>query len=256
MQHQQRNVTKKEGLTRMATPNTQKAQQNTKAAPPVVQAADGQVLVSSTKASGKRGRVKKEDMPFNIYFVNDKNEASGRVPDNVKYLQVKGSDNKIKNINLSDIPEDVQTKLIADGLKKRLLPYIKDVKKTNLEELYSITDTFISDVSSGKLYEKKEGDVKPGRTFDFDFWLDVAKLTAEIQVKNKVAKARLMTDEDRKGLRAKLEAMTPKDRNEKIKVWKNNKVMLFAFMKVKQARDEEKLKKMSADTDFDITSEF
>lgn len=198
-----------------------------------------------------RGRIKKVDAAYSISFLNEKGEESNRIPTVVPSVRVKGADGKTKTINLKDIPPNVLQQLAADGIRKKINFFLKDVTKQNVGQVQVLVDEFIKVTKDATLYIPKEGG-GPGRTFDYDFWLDVLARTAEIKVKAGNPKAKLMTEKTRQEARTKLEAMTPDERKEKQKAWEQDKVFKNAAMQIRAERATAKMSKDDAvDTEHD-----
>lgn len=204
---------------------------------------------SAAAAASKRGRMKKEDAPFSIMFVNDKGEDSTRMPSVIAGIKIVSFDKKAKTYPIDNIPPATMRQLAADSLKREFRATLADVTKTNISTLFTNSDEFYASAKNGNVFVYKEGG-GPGRSFDFDYWLDVVKRVSEIQVEEKMPKARLMTDKDRDTLRAKWAALTPTEREKNKVEWRKNSIFRRAELQVKLAREENK--EEDADTLFEI----
>lgn len=201
-----------------------------------------------------KGRAKKADAAYTIHFVNDKGEESGRIPTVVTAVRVKTADQKALTIPLRDIPPAVLAQLAADGARKKLNFFLKDVTKDDVGKVQTLTSEFVSVAKNATLYVPKEGG-GPGRSFDYDFWLDVLARTAEIRVKAGSPNARLMSDQMRAEARAKLEAMTPDERKSKQKEWEQNKVFKNAAVQIRAERAKAKMADISEENDVDLVAD-
>lgn len=189
-----------------------------------------------------RGRQKKTDMAYTIGFLNDKNEDSARIPANVNAVKVVDCNGKLRVISLKDIPSPVLAQLAADGLRKKLNFFYKDVTKNSVDQIQSLTDEFIKVAKDATLYIPKEGG-GPGRSFDFDFWVAVMEKASKIKVDAGNPKAKLMTDKVKAEFRTKMESWTPQERTEKKKLWEQDKAVKNAIKLVQAERVSANLKK-------------
>lgn len=226
-------------------------------ASPVVAAQAATSAEPSKVVTSKKGRVKKEDMVYSILFVGgEKNEESNRIPQNVKLIKVKGADNKVKIIDLSKIPQDVKDQLAADGLRKKISFFLKDVTKSDVGKVQTLTDELVKVINDKTLYIPKEGG-GPGRTFDFDFWIAVLERTATLKVKAGNTKVKLMSDKAKAEARLKLEAMAPDERKEKQKKWQQDKVFNVAMLQIRAERANAKMAEEETETEeYDATQDF
>lgn len=189
-------------------------------------------------ATGKRGRMKKEDAPFVINYVNDKGEISARVPNIVSAIQVVSFDKKSKTYPLDSVPPATARQLAAESFKRRLGLSLSDVTKANISSLFTNTDEFFNAAKNGTVFAYKEGG-GPGRSVDFDYWIAVVERVAEIQVKEGVKGARKMSDKDKADFRTMFEAKTNKEREEAKAKWRKNPVFRRAELQIKLEREEE-----------------
>lgn len=209
----------------------------------------------TTTKEAVKGRSKKEDTAYSIYFVNDKGEESGRIPANVTAVRVKPASGAVRNLALKDIPPAVLAQFAADGMRKKLNFFYKDITKSEVSKVQGLTDEFLGAAKNATIFVPKEGG-GPGRSFDFDFWLDVLARTAEIRVKAGNPKAKLMTDKARTEARAKLEGMTPDQRKEKQKAWEADKVFRNAAVQIRAERAKAKMANVDATGDYDASTDF
>lgn len=211
--------------------------------------------VKAEAPQAAKGRAKKEDAAYGLYFINEKGEESGRIPTTVTALRVKPASGAARTVALKDIPPAVLAQFAADGMRKKLNFFYKDVTKADVGKVQGLTDEFVSAAKNATIYVPKEGG-GPGRSFDFDFWLDVLARTAEIRVKAGNPKAKLMTDKTRAEARAKLESMSPDQRKEKQKAWEGDKVFRNAAVQIRAERAKAKMSTVDVSGDYDASTDF
>lgn len=188
-------------------------------------------------ASPARGRAKKEDMAYTIQFIDGEGKESSRIPTVVTGMVIKTGDTKVKSFSLSDIPAKVKEQLAADALRKKANFFLKDAQKGEVGKIQTLTDDLAKVTAEGTLYVPKEGG-GPGRSFDYDFWIDAMARTAELRVKAGNTKVKPMTDAIKAEFRLKLESMTPKEREEKKKKWFQDRVFKNAVMQLRAERSK------------------
>lgn len=213
----------------------QTATSNKKTAP--VNTASGPAVQAAQQAPAKRGRMKKDDAPFTINFVNDKGESSSRVPTIVSGIQIVGFDKKAKTYPIDGIPSTAILQLAADSLRRKFNGYLGDITKANIGSLFASSDEFYSSAKNGNIFVAKEGG-GPGRTIDFDYWIAVVERVAKLQVEQKIPKARLMSDKDKEDFKVMFGAWTNKEREEKKAAWRKNAVFKKAELQIKLERQD------------------
>lgn len=214
----------------------------------------GKPAATATKDAAVKGRAKKEDTAYSIIFVNDKGEESSRIPTVVTAVRVKPATGAARTVTLKDIPTAVLAQFAADGVRKKLNFFYKDVTKADVGKVQGLTDEFLGAAKNATIYVPKEGG-GPGRSFDFNFWLDVLARTAEIRVKAGNTKAKLMTDKTRAEARAKLESMSPEQRKEKQKAWEADKVFRNAAVQIRAERAKAKMSTVDVSGEYDASAD-
>lgn len=191
---------------------------------------------TTANSTDKKTRAKKGDGPVSFKFINDKNEASKRIPDNIDALQVINKAGKSKNLSISGLPVQVIRQLAASAFKVKLNSFaIASVKTNPNADVLGLADELYNNVKSGKLYVRGEGAKSPGRTFDFDLWVSamirMSQITAE-----KNPKVKPFSKKQEADLRARLEAATPADRKVMTTKWMTNPIVKRAVMEIKAER--------------------
>jgi hypothetical protein len=199
-----------------------------------------ETAVETTSKLVVRGRQKKVDAPYTITFLDGDGKESARIPAVVTAVRVTGADKKARTVALRDFPAAVLGQFAADGMRKKLGFFLKDVTKENQSNIDELVGELVTSGKNATIYVPKEGG-GPGRTYDYDFWLDVLARTAEIKVKAGNEKAKIMTPEARAEARVKLEAMTSDERKEKQRKWEKDKVFVNAAAQVRAERAKAKL---------------
>ena len=180
------------------------------------------VATPATAAAGKRGRAKKGEEAFKVYYINAEGKESNRVAADtagIKAVDKKGVSTVIK---MDGLPEAVKNQLAFSGLYTFVT---KPLKKDATNVIETVTNT-IKSITEGTLFTKSGKSA--GRAFDPDFWVSCAVRAMEIAVERKVQNAKLMTDANKKKLRADLESKTAQERNARIKQWMSNPIFVYA----------------------------
>lgn len=152
--------------------------------------------------------------PLVISFVGSDNKEGKRVSDGA---QVKVADKAGKSVVFSfdSLPVAIQKQLGIKALAKELDIYGRNGADDNGSNVLDLVKEKYSAFKDGILYSRAEGGKGgPGRSFDFDKWVQVAKLRQDIRVKNKVQDKNgkvvvAATEKQLESYRLKLEGMTP-----------------------------------------------
>lgn len=197
---------------------------------------------------GKRTRTKKADMPYHFKFLNAKSEESDSIPVGVTTIKMVLSNGKALTVDLKGISAETSEQLKADALRRKLNVACKELTKDTLDQVPGIVDSFTKALKANQLYVPAERGGGPGRVFDFDHWVEVSARFAKHRVEAKIAKAKLMTEADRKAFRAKLEAMSPDERKAlKEGVWEKNPVIKKISAALKLEKDTQKAENLEMD---------
>lgn len=190
------------------------------------------------------------DGPVSFVFIDASNKEHKRVAEGAAQVKAVAKGGKTKVYNVGTLSPAVILQLATLEFKKRLDIKIRNTVKDDANaEVIAIADDEYAALKDGVLYSRKEGGAGgPGRSFNFDMWVQIAKYASEIKAKNdKTKKAQPATEKQLAGFRTKLEAMQPKERTAQIKKFKENPYYTLAEAQYKS----EQAKKSIADGEFD-----
>ncbi len=180
------------------------------------------------QADGKKTR---GDGPVSFMFIDASNKEHKRVVDGGSQIKVVAKGGKTKTYNVSTLAPAVILQLATEAVKKRFDTFVRNtVKDDATVEVLACTDDSFALLKEGKLYSRKEGGAGgPGRTFNFDMWVTIAKYASDIIAKaDKTGKRKPASDKQLADFRGKLEAMTPKDRTAQLKKFREKPVYALA----------------------------
>lgn len=177
------------------------------------------------------GKKTRGDGPVSFVFIDGSNKEHKRVADGASQVKVLAKGGKTKTYNVSTLAPAVIMQLATMEFKKRLDIKIRNTVKDDANaEVIAIADEDYAALKEGKLFSRKEGGAGgPGRTFNFDMWVTIAKYASDIIAKaDKTGKRKPASDKQLADFRGKLEAMTPKDRTAQLKKFREKPVYALA----------------------------
>lgn len=213
-------------------------------------------MATATTASAMNGekktRAKKGEGPVSFKFVNDKNEASKRIPDVVDSVQVLNKAGKAKNYSVSNWPVNVLRQLAAASFKAKVNIAATNAVKVNPGvDVLTLIDEIYNNVKSGKLYARGEGAKSPGRTFDSALWVGALMRASQIKAEKSGGKLKPWGKKQETDLTAKLGAGSSEDRKKWTTKWMTDPVVKRAVMEIKA----ERAKNAAPSGDYDALSD-
>ena len=198
-------------------------------------------MVTTTETTAKK---KRDAGPMTIQYIgatDGKETFSSRVPaepSGIKIIERKTGREKVYSI--TKMSDDVMIGLAVSGFKKTIETYARNNAGEDDSGVIEAADAIYEQLLEGKLYSRKNGTngAARGPKFDFDFVIQVAKLT------QKRTHNRDMTDREVEQFRDKLSSVTPADRKLKIASWKKNAVFMSSWKQLDAARAAKGLKAM------------
>lgn len=186
-------------------------------------------------STGKRGRAKKGQEAFKVLFIDAENKEHNRVTPTTKSILARDKAGKTVSITMDGLPEAVKNQLAFAGLQR----FITVPLKKDASNVIDTVQKTVKELTEGKLFTK--GEKKAGRVFDSDFWVTCFCNAMDIAVIRKVQNAKKVSDENKKKLKASLEAMTAQERNVKIKQWMTNPIFVRAKKELEAANAKTKM---------------
>ena len=178
----------------------------------------------------KRGRAKKGEGPYTVSFIDNEDKEHNRVPAGVKAVKITQKDGKASSFTMTALDVKVIQQLAADGLKRAVDTFVRNGIGGDKSAIVLASEKF-EQIKSGKIYARKEGASKPGRSFDFDLYIAVAERTAKL-LNEKNKKFPLPTKKQLEAVGTQLRSLSAQERNEKIKKHKQNPMYALAYKQV------------------------
>lgn len=168
--------------------------------------------------------------PVTISYIDASNKEAKRVPDSVSQVKVADKAGKAKNYSVDGLPPAIRNMLAASALAKRMDIFVRNsVDDAGKVNVIDCADEVYASLKDGKFYTRGEGKGGPGRTFDMDKWVAIARLTQDLRVKNdKTGKVKPATEKQLAEFRMSLESLQGKERNAKLLAWIKNPVVKLA----------------------------
>lgn len=181
-----------------------------------------------------------------VRFVDSKDTGDlKRVPADVHAVTVANRKGASKSFVIDQLPPALRNQLAAFALGKRMDIHVRNSAKEDGSDVVEIASQLFEALKAGKFYTRTEGKGGPGRTFDFDKWVEIMKITAD--KRKKPATAKNLAD-----FRKKLESFSsPKDRSAYLNGLMKDPVVKVAKNEV-EAREE---KKKIGTTDYDALAD-
>lgn len=213
------------------------------------------MAAANGKTEEKASRTKKGEGPFVISFIDADNKETPRVPNAVHAVKVVDKSKNEKLFTIGELSPAVKERLAASGLRNILGAGARNGANDDGSNVLDIVSKLFENVKEGKLYAAREGGksgAPRGRQFDYQLWIDVGIRT------KKLRREEAPTDAQIANSRLKLEAMTPADRNAKIKQWKDDPFFALAHKEITAERARASVKKNVTQEDaakYNATSE-
>lgn len=191
----------------------------------------------------KKTRAKKEDALVFVDFVNDKNERTKRIPENVHSLVVTDKNKNSKTYVVKELQLPILVQLATDALRRRF----KVLKPVGDKSVLQLAEEIYTNAKAGKLYVGGDGAPRQGRSFDVDLWVDAVVAAASVAAQN--GKAKPISKKGADELRVKLSNMSPTERKTVTAKWGANPLIKRELMKIRAARADQAVKD-AGDGDF------
>lgn len=179
-------------------------------------------------------RKKKGDGPIAVSYIDAENKASNRVTATVDSIQIGSKDGKQKQgFAINSLPPAIVKQLAAMALKSEMIRFVNNGVDDTGSNIVTLANQKFASIKEGKLFQRSEqGKGAQGRQFDFEFYVNVMKRTAELKNK-KNSKIALASAKQLAAVKTLLESKTPKDRTVQIKTWDKDPVFKLASMQLK-----------------------
>ncbi len=161
-----------------------------------------------------------------------------RVPLDAAGVHIVAKSGAAKTYNVNELPPAVLLAFAALGVASRMKTYVSNHAEDNGSDAINLTDELYADFVAGKLYSRGEGTGTVGRKFDGAIYAQAWKAAYAFMERKKMSKAdgspiKALTEQQVLDLQASLEAMTPKDRGERMKSWKSQPFYTKALAELK-----------------------
>lgn len=196
------------------------------------------MATTQTATNGKANERKARGSgPMQLTYVDTKggNEHK-RVPLDAAGIRIVAA-GKNKTYDASKLPASVKDALIVFALASRIKTQVANHADATGIDVHTLADGVYSDFLAGKIYSKGEG--KPrGKVFDANIYAEALRamyaFCAKKGIKSKSGKPIVaLTDHQVGDFKMQLEAMTPRERTEKIKGLSANSIYRKALSELK-----------------------
>lgn len=194
--------------------------------------------MATAQTETKTDRKERGTGPMQLFYVDSKgaNEHK-RLPLDATGIKVVAA-GKSHTFSIKELPAAIKEALVVDALSKRVKTYVANHAEDNGSNVAELAKHVYDEMVAGRIYSKTEGTGQRGKKFDASLYAEALRATyafmAKKNLKNKAGKAIVALNDGQVGdFKMQLEAMTPKERTEKIKGLQTNSIYKKALAELK-----------------------